>query len=178
MTVQASITSYKPASRALKWLLAGLLLFSSVGCANFPNADPPKEIFSESDYNTWIQASRNIPPDLVGTWRSIEANIEIWYRFKANGVFEIADEDYFQKKKEFAEFEGAYRVAENNKKNSVVCHFQRSKGDNDWIQKQGGKGKIDNYSLSFNDKDTLVLGNQTTQNLLIKFKRVNIKNEE
>ena len=40
---------------------------------------------------------------------------------------------------------------------------------------QGGKGNVKNFPFRFNDADTLMLGNQTSQNLVIKYKRVDTK---
>jgi hypothetical protein len=155
---------------------AFVMILSCSGCAGFINSNPGEEVFSKKDYEIWLTGKREIPKDMVGTWKVVEVagssgDLTLLYKFQAEGIFIIADEQYFRTKEGKARWEGAFRTDEKN----IICHYQRKDGDNSWLSSQGGKGNVKNFPFRFNDADTLMLGNQTSQNLVIKYKRVDTK---
>jgi hypothetical protein len=158
---------------------APILILLCCACTTFPNNNPGEEIFTEKDFAVWNTGSSEVPQDLVGTWRVIEQAgsqgvLTLWYQFNKEGIFAIGSENYFRTGQGKAEWEGAFRKSDKQ----FFCHYQRKNGDDNWINTQGGKGMVKNFPYVFNDADTLVLGNQSSQNLTIKYKRVNIKPAE
>lgn len=160
---------------------APVLVLFCAACTSFPNNDPGEEIFTKDDYKVWQEGKQEIPKELLGVWRVVEqagtkGELAEWYYFQDEGIFATGLEAYFRTAQGKPVWEGAYRMGPEGQ--TVIVHYQRKNGDDGWIETQGGKGKVKNFKFSFNDSDTLVLHNQTSQNLIIKYKRVAIKANE